>query len=79
MNDIDYKALLTTYQQKSFDLFNQVVALESRLSSSNQIIESLRSTVNNLTVELEKRTIELEKKNKRTNKNIEDFSNSSIQ
>ena len=79
MNDIDYKALLTTYQQKSFDLFNQVVALESRLTNSNQIIESLKSTVNNLTLELEKKTNELEKKNKRTNKNTEDFSNSTIQ
>lgn len=79
MNDIDYKALLSAYQQKSFDLFNQVVALESRLTNSNQIIESWRNTGGNLTLELEKKTNELEKKNKRTNKNTEDFSNSTIQ
>lgn len=72
MNEIDYKTLLSSYQQKSFDLFNQVVALESRLTISNQTIESLQKTVNSLTAELEK-------KSKKTTKTTEDFSNSSIQ
>ena len=72
MNEIDYKTLLSSYQQKSFDLFNQVVALESRLITSNQTIETLQKTVNNLTAELEK-------KYKKTAKGTEDFSNSTIQ
>lgn len=72
MNEIDYKTLLTSYQQKSFDLFNQVVALEAKLSNTNQVVEVLTKKVNELTQELEK-------KNKRSSKNNEDFSNSNIQ
>ena len=35
MNETDYKNLIITYQQKSFDLFSQVVALEA--NTNNQI------------------------------------------
>jgi len=52
-NETDYKILLGTYQQKSFDLFNQVIALEARVSSSNQTIEVLNKKVNDLIGELE--------------------------
>lgn len=52
-NEMDYKILLGTYQQKSFDLFNQVVALEARVSSSNQTIEVLNKRVTDLISELE--------------------------
>lgn len=52
-NETDYKILLGTYQQKSFDLFNQVIALEARVSASNQTIEVLNKKVNDLIGELE--------------------------
>jgi len=52
-NETDYKILLGTYQQKSFDLFNQVVALEARVSSCNQTIDVLNKKVNDLIGELE--------------------------
>jgi uncharacterized coiled-coil protein SlyX len=54
MNEIDYKNLLAIYQQKSSDLFTQTIALESRIITSNQIIESLSNKVNELTGEIEK-------------------------
>lgn len=71
MNEIDFKNLLGSYQQKSFDLFTQVIALEAKISTANQTIESLTLKINQLSEELEK-------KNKRSNKNNEDFSTSSI-
>ncbi len=54
MNEVDYKNLLTIYQQKSSDLFTQTIALESRIITSSQIIESLSNKVNELTNEIEK-------------------------
>lgn len=54
MNEIDYKNLLSVYQQKSADLFVQNIALESRVLTSNQIIESLSKRISELTEEIEK-------------------------
>ena len=54
MNEIDYQTLVLTYQQKSFDLFSQTVALEARLKTSAKRIEELTSKVNQLTTENEK-------------------------
>lgn len=72
MNENDYKTLIITYQQKSFDLFSQVIALEAKLSSSNQIIESLMKQVNDLNNELEN----LKSKNKKTSSKVSDSLNS---
>lgn len=66
MTEQEMKLLLGTYQQKSFELFNQVVALEARLTNSNNVIESLTNKVNELTQENEKL-----KKNKRNSKTQE--------
>jgi len=41
MTENDYKNFIAVYQQKSSDLFNQTIALEARLLSSNQLIEAL--------------------------------------
>ena len=54
MNEIDYQTLVLTYQQKSFDLFSQTVALEARLKTSAKRIEELTGKVNQLTTENEK-------------------------
>ena len=70
MTENDLKAVLAKYQQKSFDLFSQVVALEARVSSSNQLIESLSNKINDLTIELES----LKAKNKKTDTKITDNS-----
>lgn len=65
MSEQELKVLLSTYQQKSFELFNQVVALEARLSTSNNLIEALTNKVNELNEENEK----LKTKAKRNIKN----------
>lgn len=47
MSEDDLKAVLAKYQQKAFDLFNRNIVLETQ-------VETLTSTVNTLSVELEK-------------------------
>lgn len=61
MSDEDLKAIITMYQQKSFELFNQNIVLETQ-------INSLKKTVDALTLEIEKL-----KKTKRGVKPDEDF------
>ena len=62
MSEEDLKAVLATYQQKAFELFNSNIVLETQVSS-------LQKKVNILSEELEKL-----KKPKRGTKLEEDFS-----
>ncbi len=55
MNEQDYKSLIITYQQKSFDLFSQVVALEAKQSTLNQLIKELTEKVEDLSKKLERK------------------------
>jgi len=55
MNEIDYKNLIITYQQKSFDLFSQVVALEAKQSTLSQLVKELTEKVEDLTKKLERK------------------------
>ena len=41
----DYKTLISVYQQKTFDLFNQNIALEAKVSSLNSLIKELNETI----------------------------------
>ena len=56
MNETDYKNLIITYQQKSFDLFSQVVALEAKQSTLNQLVKELTEKVEDLTKKLERKS-----------------------
>lgn len=50
MTEEDYKAIIATYQQKAFELFNQNIVLETQLNSYKQKVELLSqelSKVNN--------------------------------
>ena len=62
MSDDDLKSVLSKYQQKTFELFNKNIVLETQ-------VESLSLLVNNLNKEVEKL-----KKQKRGTKAEEDFS-----
>lgn len=62
MSDEELKLVLAKYQQKSFELFNQNIVLETQ-------IESLSTTVSSLSAEVEKL-----KKPKRGSKTEESFS-----
>jgi hypothetical protein len=73
MNESDYKNLIVIYQQKAFDLFSQVIALEARLAGSKQLVESLSSQVNNLTAELESLNTKIKKTNTKTTDNTEEL------
>jgi len=63
MNETDYKNLIITYQQKSFDLFSQVVALEAKQTTLSQLVKELTEKVEDL-------TSKLERKNRGTKKQI---------
>lgn len=43
MNEEDYKAVIASYQQKSFELFNQNIVLETQINSLKKSIELLSS------------------------------------
>ena len=55
MNETDYNNFIVTYQQKSFDLFSQVVALEAKQASLNQLIKELTEKVEDLSKKLERK------------------------
>jgi hypothetical protein len=61
MNEEDYKAVIASYQQKSFELFNQNIVLETQ-------INTLKKTVESLSIENEKL-----KKSRKTIKQDGDF------
>jgi hypothetical protein len=48
MSEEDYKAIIATYQQKSFELFNQNIVLETQLNSFKQKVEILTKEVERL-------------------------------
>jgi FtsZ-binding cell division protein ZapB len=61
MSEDNLKAVLAKYQQKSFELFNQNIVLETQ-------VETLTATINTLNIEIEKL-----RKSKRGAKAEEDF------
>ena len=48
MNEEDYKAIIAAYQQKSFELFNQNIVLETQVNSYKQKVDVLTKEVNKL-------------------------------
>lgn len=64
MTEDDYKSVITGYQQKSFELFNQNIVLEAQ-------INNLKKSVELLTNELEK--LKQEKNTRKNSKPTEDF------
>ena len=55
MNETDYKNLILAYQQKSFDLFSQTVALEAKQATLSQLVKDLTEKVEDLTKKLERK------------------------
>lgn len=45
MDEEDYKAIISTYQQKSFELFNQNIVLETQLNTYKQKVDLLTKEV----------------------------------
>ena len=67
ISEDDYKTLISVYQQKTFDLFNQNIALEAKVATLGSLVESLNETIENITKEQSKPT-----KTRKTKSQIED-------
>lgn len=48
MSEEDLKAILAKYQQKSFELYNQNIVLETQVEKLTKIINSLNTEVDKL-------------------------------
>lgn len=48
MTENDLKAVLAKYQQKSFELFNQNIVLETQIEQLNDIIATLQEQIQKL-------------------------------
>ena len=68
MTENDYKNFIGVYQQKSYDLFNQNIALEAKVISSNQMIEALTKKINEQNDEIEKLKAKNTRKTTKTDK-----------
>ena len=74
MTENDYKNFIGVYQQKSYDLFNQNIALEAKVISSNQMIEALTKKINEQNDEIEKLKAKNTRKTTKTdNSSSEEF------
>ncbi len=54
MNDQDYKYLLATYQQKTFDMLSQVISYDAKIRQLNDLVEALTLRVNDQNEEIER-------------------------
>lgn len=59
MSEDDLKAVLAKYQQKSFELFNQNIVLETQVEQLNAVVSTLRAEIQKLSTK-PKRTIKQE-------------------
>ena len=48
MNEEDYKAIISTYQQKAFELFNKNIVLETQVESLSILVETLNKEIEKL-------------------------------
>ena len=60
MSEDDLKSVLSTYQQKSFELFNQNIVLETQVNSLNKKIEMLTKEIDILKAKQKKSQAKIE-------------------
>jgi hypothetical protein len=73
ISEDDYKTLISVYQQKTFDLFNQNIALEAKVATLGSLVESLNETIENITKEQSRPTKTTRKPKSQTEDSIESF------
>ena len=74
MTENDYKNFITVYQQKSADFFAQIVALEARIITSNQMMEAMSAKIAEQTAEIEKlKAAKSTRKTTKDNSSSEEF------
>lgn len=54
ISEEDYKTLISIYQQKTFEMFNQNIALEAKVATLGSLVESLNETIEKITKEQDK-------------------------
>jgi hypothetical protein len=54
ISEEEYKTLISIYQQKTFNLFNQNIALEAKVETLNSLVEKLTENINLMTKSQEK-------------------------
>lgn len=69
MNEQDFKYLIASYQQKSFDLFSQSIANDAKIRQLSDLIESLTKKIS----EQQKEIDNLKTKSKKSPTKEEDF------
>ena len=53
MNEQDFKYLIASYQQKSFDLFSQSVANDAKIRQLSELVDALTKKINEQQEELD--------------------------
>jgi len=53
MSEEEYKSVISTYQQKAFELFNANIVLESQIQSQKNVIDALKKELENMSFELQ--------------------------
>ena len=48
MNETEYQAVISTYQQKAFELFNQNIVFQTQINTLQQEIGSLKKEIEEL-------------------------------
>lgn len=48
MNETEYQAVISTYQQKAFELFNQNIVYQTQINTLQQEIGALRKEIEQL-------------------------------
>jgi len=56
MNEQDLRYLISSYQQKSFDLFSQLIASDAKVKQLTDLVEALTVKVNEQKEEIESLT-----------------------
>ena len=48
MNETEYQAVISTYQQKAFELFNQNIVYQTQINTLQQEVGTLRKEIEQL-------------------------------
>lgn len=57
MGEEDYKAIIATYQQKSFELFTKNIVLETQVNTMKKTVDILNKELDKLKNSKQKRTV----------------------
>lgn len=74
MNEQDFKYLIISYQQKSYDLFSQSIANDAKIRQLNELVEALTNKIKEQQEELDKLKLKQKKSTAAASSKDGDFS-----